>query len=282
MNTNTIVITGCSSGFGRVTALEFARRGWHVFATVRKDEDRASLLAEAEQAGFQDRLSVILCDITRSEQVERLAREVAQYTDGLNALLNNAGTAYAAPVELLSLDALRAQLEINLVAHVAVTQALLPLIKRAKGTIINVSSVGGRISAPITGAYAASKFALEAISDALRLELAPSGVRVVIIEPSSSPTSIWKTSMKRSLDALAEQRGGEYARLLTTLEKIGTRSASVGFPASLFADTVVKILYARRPHARYVVPRSATIQIILHALLPASIWDAFLRRLLRW
>ncbi len=169
-----IVITGCSSGFGRVTALHLAKLGWHVFATVRKEADQASLLSEATTRGCKDKLTVLLCDITRAEQVAAMGQAVSTVTPRLDALLNNAGTGYAAPLELLPLDDLRAQLEINVIAHLAVTQALLPLLKPARGVIINVSSVHGRLPVPIIGAYSASKFALEALSDVLRIELASS------------------------------------------------------------------------------------------------------------
>src|SRR5437660_420728 len=204
MSKKTIVITGCSSGFGRISALELAKRGWHVFATVRKEADQADLLAEAATLGCKENLTPLLGDITQTEQVAALTQTVKEQlatmqTNSLDALLNNAGTASGGPIELVSLDDMRALFEINVIAHVAVIQHFLPLLKEARGTIINVSSVSGRIATPVTGVYSASKFALEAISDALRVELAPFGVRVVLIEPSSSPTNIWKTSIQRAL-----------------------------------------------------------------------------------
>jgi len=277
----TIVITGCSSGFGRLTALHLARQGWHVFATVRKESDSDELISAIEDS-HKEHLTPVVCDITNPEQVAALAQTVAASTLQLDALLNNAGTAFAAPLELLPLEDLRAQLEVNVVAQLSVTQALLPLVKVAKGTVINVSSVSGRISTPITGAYSASKFALEAISDALRLELAPFGVRVVMIEPSSSPTNIWQTSIKRSLDTLEPHREGEYARLLKIFEKLASVMSKRGFPPQLFADTVVRILASPKPRARYVVPRSATIEVVLQRLLPTALFDWILRRSLRW
>ena len=277
-----IVITGCSSGFGRVTALALAQRGWRVFATVRKQSDRESLLAEAKQHNTCSSLIPIICDITRQEQVTALAQQVAATVPRLDALLNNAGTAFAAPLELLALDDLRSQMEINVVAQVAVTQALLPLLKVARGTIINVSSVGGRIAIPVMGAYSASKFAIEAISDAWRLELAPTGVRVVLIEPGSSPTGIWQTSQQRADTALAQHRTGPYARLLTNIEKLEMRTVELGFPPHVFADTVLKILNSKHPRARYSINRSAGLQILLHDLLPTTLWDAALRFILRW
>ena len=284
MNTNsqkTIVITGCSSGFGRLTALRLAQQGWQVFGTVRKDEDKEKLVSELENV-HKELLTPIVCDITQAEDVAFLAQTVAATTSHLDALLNNAGTAFAAPLELLSLEDLTAQFEVNVIAQVRVTQALLPLLKSAKGTIINVSSVSGKISTPMTGAYSASKFAMEAISDTLRLELAPFGVRVVIIEPSSSPTNVWQTSMKRSLERLEPHRVGEYAKLLTTFEKLANVLSKRGFPPQRFVDTVERILANSKPRARYVVPRSASLEVALRRFLPDAVFDGIVRRSLRW
>ena len=279
MDKRTILITGCSSGFGRVTALALAQQGWHVFATVRKVADQESLLAEAATHHCQDAIVPFMCDITQQEQVEALAQLIAHSTSQLNALLNNAGTTYAAPMELLPLDDLRAQLEVNVVAQLGVIQAVLPLLKVAKGMIINVSSVSGRISTPVMGAYSASKFAIEAISDTLRLELAPFGIHVLMIEPGTSPTGIWQTSMERARTTLNTHRNGPYARMLDKGEKMGQRSSMIGFPPRLFAETVVKILASSHPHARYPIPRTAAIQIAFRILLPARLWDYLMRRM---
>ncbi|MBV9616383.1 MAG: SDR family NAD(P)-dependent oxidoreductase [Ktedonobacteraceae bacterium] len=294
MKRKTIVITGCSSGFGRITSLTLAKQNWLVFATVRQDADREQLLSAARELSCENNLRVLLCDITNAEQVTAMARQVEEllsvenaeaatpHSSGLNALLNNAGTAFGGPIELLSIADLRAQLELNVIAQVAVTQALLPLLKAAQGTLINVSSVGGRIATPMVGAYSASKYALEAISDALRIELAPFDVHVVLIEPTASPTNIWQTSLDRALPDMESHRTGPYARLLTVIEKVARRSSRSGFPSQLFADTVVKILASPKPHARYVVPRSAVLQIALKQLLPDSLWDYLVRRTLKW
>ncbi len=277
----TIVITGCSSGFGRLTALQLARQGWHVFGTVRNSDDKEHLINALEDV-YEEHLSLVVCDITNAKQVAHLAQVVAAATPHLDALLNNAGTAFAAPLELLAIEDLSAQFELNVIAQVRVTQALLPFLKSAKGTIINVSSVNGKISTPIVGAYAASKFALEAISDALRIELAPFGVRVVVIEPSSSPTNIWQTSMKRSFEKMEPHRVGEYAKLLTTFEKLANVLSKRGFPPQRFVDTVVRILASPKPRTRYIVPRSAALDVTLRRFLPDAIFDIIVRRTLRW
>jgi NAD(P)-dependent dehydrogenase (short-subunit alcohol dehydrogenase family) len=290
----TIVITGCSSGFGRITALALARRGWHVFATVRKEADQESLLSEATERGSQENLTPLLCDITKSGQVAVLVEQVREYLRvnaddaarggelRLDALMNNAGTAYGGPIELLSLDDLRAQFEINVFAHVAVTQALLSLLKAAHGTVINVSSVGASLATPITGAYNASKAALEVISDAWRVELAPFGVRVVIIQPASSPTAIWHTSLVRAEGKIGHHRDGPYEQLLHVSERVARRLSTQGFPMQVLADMVVHILESPQPRARYVVPWRAALPLLIRRLMFDSAWDGLVRRILQW
>ena len=280
-----LVITGCSSGFGRVTALHMAQRGWHVFATVRKEADQESLLAEAATRGCKDHLIPLLCDITCSEQVAILAQTLGASVPSpsrLDALLNNAGTGYGAPMELLTLDDLRTQLEINVIAHVAVTQALLPLLKTARGTIVNVSSGSGRVALPGLGAYAASKFALEAISDAWRVELARFGVQVVVIEPGFYATSIFQTSKDRDRTRLGPHRGGSYEQLFVGLDNFFERGVAHAHSPLEFAEAVEKILASRRPQTRSILPRTATWPILLHQFLPDRVWDRLVRRILKW
>ncbi len=278
----TILITGASTGFGRATALHLLRAEWCVFATVRKEDDRDSLRRAAIAEGLADRLTVSLCDVTDDAQVAALGRELAATIPRLDALMNNAGTAYAGPLELLPPDDLRAQLAVNTVAPLVVTQAVLPLLKAAKGTIINISSVGGRFASPVIGAYAASKFALEALSDAWRIELAPFGVRVVLIEPSSSPTAIWQTSAGRSGPQLAPHERGPYAPLIAVFTDIAAAGAKNGFPPEALAALVGRILATRRPHARYVIPRNMGRVIALSRLLPTRLVDRVIRRSLKW
>lgn len=292
MTEKAIVITGGSSGFGRSTSLELARRGWHVFVTVRKEADREDLLAEATQQNCRDHLTPLLCDITHEDEVTALAQQVEtllralpgeQGVPHLDALLNNAGSAYGGPIELMPMDDIRAQFDLNVFAQVAVIKVFLPLLKAGHATIINVSSISGRISVPVTGVYSSSKFALEGLSDALRIELAPFGIHVVLIEPASSPTSIWKTSIERSMGGLEKHKeSGPYMRLLQMAEKSANRASKTGFPIQKFADTVVRILSTSHPRARYGVPRSATAVMFLRRLLPDFLWDWLIRRAIRW
>jgi NAD(P)-dependent dehydrogenase (short-subunit alcohol dehydrogenase family) len=277
---SSIVVTGCSSGFGLVTVQRFLQEGWRVVATVRKDADRRSLVEEARGIGAADRLTVVQADITRAADVAMIRDAVAADAPSLTALVNNAGTAFPAPIELLPIDDLRAQFEINVIAHVAVTQALLPFLRAARGTIINISSISGRIASPGIGAYSASKFALEALSDALRVELAPFGIRVVIIEPGSSPTQIWGTSRahaeRRQIDA------GPYAPLAAAMRQRADEAAGTGFPPELVADTVWRIVSTPTPRTRYAIPGSIRRAIFLRRFLSDRFVDARIRRALGW
>ncbi len=280
----TIVITGCSSGFGRITTLHLAKQGWRVFATVRKESDAASLLVEAMAQNVKANVTPILCDVTNDVQVAELGRTVAAATPTVEALVNNAGTAFPGPLEMLPLDTLRQQLNLNVVAHLGVTQAVLPLLKASRGTLINVSSQGGRVVFPITGAYHISKFALEAMSDALRLELAPFGVKVVVIQPGSSATAIWDTGKKHGEAALGGlDMAGPYQPLVNTIMKQAfEKQKGTGFHPQLFADTVLKILTHPNPATRYPIPARAAWIMAWRALLPDKLWDGFVRRALKW
>ncbi len=276
-----ILITGCSTGFGRVTTLHLLKRGWRVIATVRKVADREDLRAEASADGVAANLTVVITDITQADDVAGLGQVVAERASSLDALVNNAGTAFPAPLELLPIDEFRAQLEINVVAQLAVTQAMLPFLKTARGTIINVSSVAGRIASPMIGAYNASKFALEAMSDVLRLELIPFGIRVVVIEPGSSPTAIWKTSGDRQ----SASTGGAmapYAKLIERLRVVAEQASQTGFPPQMFADLVERILNQAHPRPRYAIPAAIRRRLLLRKLVSDRMMDRLIRRALGW
>jgi NAD(P)-dependent dehydrogenase (short-subunit alcohol dehydrogenase family) len=174
----TAVVTGASSGIGQACAVRLARAGWRVLAGVRREGDAP------------DGTEELLLDVTDPEQI----RGAAERVDELHGLVNNAGIALGSPLELVPVDQLRHQLEVNLVGQVAVTQALLPALRRAKGRIVFMGSIAGRSALPFLAPYAASKHALEAVADSLRLELKPFGIPVSIVEPGSIRTAIWSRS----------------------------------------------------------------------------------------
>jgi NAD(P)-dependent dehydrogenase (short-subunit alcohol dehydrogenase family) len=274
-------ITGCSSGFGRITARHLSRSGWNVFATVRSQEDQNDLAAQAVKEGADDRLHAVICDITKATDVASLAQEIGNSVGQLDALINNAGTAFPCPLELLTTAALQKQLEINVVAHLSVIRALLPLLKKARGTIINVSSLQGKIALPGLGAYGMSKFALEAMSDTLRIELAPFGIHVVVVEPDSSQTKIWETSTERGLAMIDRQNLTGYEQLMRAAQKRLAQLAARGFPPALFAQTVATILASPSPRARYCIPTKAAWKLLARRFLPDRLWDRLILRSLQ-
>jgi NAD(P)-dependent dehydrogenase (short-subunit alcohol dehydrogenase family) len=187
-----VLVTGASTGIGRATALRLDRSGWQVFAGVRKEADADSLQAEASE-----RLRPVTLDVTDAGQIAAAAEAIAAETGGgLDGLVNNAGVAVPGPLETVPLEDLRHQLEVNLVAYVAVTQAMLGEIRRAEGRVVFLSSIGGRIAFPFGGPYHASKFATEAIGDVFRQELRPWRLEVSIVEPGSIDTPIWERGQR--------------------------------------------------------------------------------------
>lgn len=277
----TVLITGCSSGFGRSITLDLLAHGWTAIATVRRAEDEAALRAAVTGAASA-RLDIVPCDITNAADVARLGQRAAAVSATLDGLVNNAGTAFPGPLETLPIADLRAQLDVNVIGHVAVTQAVLPLLRAGRGAIVNISSVGGRMATPVLGAYNASKFALEALSDALRLELEPFGVRVVVVQPGGSPTGIWRTSLDRVQNENgASGRLDEYAALIAAVRRQAELTAQTGFPPEALATLVRTILTTPRPRARYGFPKHVARRIAIARVLPDRLRDWLIRRALR-
>jgi NAD(P)-dependent dehydrogenase (short-subunit alcohol dehydrogenase family) len=210
----TVLLTGASSGIGRACAERLAGRGWHVLAGARSAADRDTLAAIPG-------VEPIELDVTAPEQIEAAA---ARAGERLDALVNNAGIAVIGPVEALPVDEWRRQLDVNVIAQVAVTRALLPALLRARGRLVNVTSIGGRVALPLFGPYAASKFAFEAVTDTLRRELRGQGVEVVAIEPGAIRTPIWAKGLERGdeLDAaLDDDQRARYGRLISAIRGRG-------------------------------------------------------------
>jgi NAD(P)-dependent dehydrogenase (short-subunit alcohol dehydrogenase family) len=269
MTQSAVLVTGTSTGIGRATALLLDARGWTVFAGVRRPEDARSL---AEAAS--DRLVPLTLDVTEAGQVEAAAELIAGRGIPLAGLVNNAGIAAAAPLEFVPLDALRRQLEVNVVGQVAVTQAMLPMLGAAKGRIVNVTSVGGLVAGPMLGPYHASKFALEAITDTLRNELAPWGIEVIAIEPGAIATPIWATSAaaadRMQLPAEAAER---YRRPMAAARASAAKASKHGLPPERVAEVIERALTTRRPRTRYPVGTDAKAVAWLLAGLPDRMRD---------
>ncbi|MEA2459535.1 MAG: hypothetical protein QOC95_2507, partial [Thermoleophilaceae bacterium] len=190
-----VLVTGAARGIGRATALRLAAAGWDVVAGVRRDEDGQALSAAGE-----GRIVSVPLDITDADQLASLSDALP---GSLDAVVNNAGIVVGGPIEGVPLDDLRHQLEVNVVGQVAVTQAVMPRLRASRGRVVFVSSLSGRVSTPMSGPYNASKFALEGLADALRMEVKPWGVRVVLVEPAQTDTDIWRDA-ESALEGLAD------------------------------------------------------------------------------
>jgi NAD(P)-dependent dehydrogenase (short-subunit alcohol dehydrogenase family) len=275
-----VLITGASRGIGEACTLRLARDGFRVYAGVRRAQDGDALI----RSGGGEVVPVML-DVTDPAQIEdtvaRMDRETGER--GLQALVNNAGVAIAGPLEFLPMDELRRQIEINFTGQIAVTQACLPLLRRSVGSsrgdyragrIVFMSSIAGRSALPFVGAYAASKYALEAAADALRLELAPFGLRVLLVEPGVIATPIWETSRQAGQQNIARMPPAAaefYGRTLAALDRRTARGMG-GAPPEKVADAVAHALTARRPRIRYVVGLDARARLAMQ-LLPTRLQD---------
>jgi NAD(P)-dependent dehydrogenase (short-subunit alcohol dehydrogenase family) len=274
MASGTVLVTGASTGIGEATVLHLRELGFGPVAAVRKDEDAERL----EALG----LRTVRIDVTDAGQIAAAREELGD--EPLAGLVNNAGIAVAAPLEFLPIDKLRQQLEINLIGQVAVTQAFLPALRRARGRIVNVSSIGGRVALPLVGAYTASKFGLEGVSDSLRRELRHQGVDVILIEPGGVKTPIWKKG-EQLADEMTEGMPPDaerlYGKMIATLraetKKIEEES---GIEPREVAEVIGTALTSNRPRARYLVGRDAKLRGPMAKVVPDRVMDRLIGRAL--
>ena len=278
--TPSVVITGASTGIGEACALHLDSLGMRVFAGVRKVADGEALVAKASS-----RLMPVRIDVTDSESMASAAKLIlGELGDGgLDGLVNNAGIAVAGPLELLPIEDLRRQLEINVIGQIAVTQAFLPLIRRARGRIVNIGSIGGKFSTPFVGPYGASKFAMEALTDALRCELRPWGIGVSIVEPGSIATPIWEKSTADAdrMEAALSEGGRElYGPQIAAIRAFAAETSKRGIPPAEVAKAVAHALRAKRPKTRYLVGKDARMQSLIAAV-PDGIRDGLIERQLK-
>jgi NAD(P)-dependent dehydrogenase (short-subunit alcohol dehydrogenase family) len=278
MAAGTVVITGASTGIGRACALHLDSLGLEVFAGVRKAEDGEQLAAEGSE-----RLQPLLVDVTDAGQVEAAARQVGEAVGdrGLAGLVNNAGIAVSAPLEFIPIDELRRQLEVNVIGQVAITQALLGLLRRGKGRVVNIGSIGGRVALPFVGPYAASKFALEALTDSLRRELRASGIEVSIVRPGGIATPIWDRGLDaadRIREKLPPEGESLYGSALDATRSAAADIGRNGLPPEAVAKVVEHALTARRPKTRYLVGRDAKMRAALAKVLPDRLFDRMIAR----
>ncbi len=252
-----------------------------MFAGVRRAADGAALQRQASPL-----LTAVAIDVTDAGSIAGAARTVAAVVGsrGLAGLVNNAGIVVPGPLEFLPIGDLRRQLEINVVGQIAVTQAMLPLLRAARGRIVNMGSIGGRMATPFVGAYAASKFALEALTDALRVEVRPWGIHVSIIEPGAIATPIWQKSAlegERLQQALPPEATQLYGKALEALRKGAARAERDAIAPDAVVAAVVHALTAPRPRTRYIVGRRAKLQAAIARWVPDRARDRLLTRVLR-
>jgi len=276
-----VLVSGASTGIGRGAALTLARRGWTVFAGVRRDEDGASL--EAEQAGD---VRPVRLDVTSEDDIASTVAQVAEAVgpNGLDALVNNAGVATGGPLEDLGVDELRWMFDVNVFGLHALTQAALPLVREARGRIVHVSSIAGMMYHPMTGAYAASKHAVQALAGTLRAELAPQGIHVATINPGQIDTPIWAKGQQMADAREASMTDAIKARYRPFLDATRAQiaeGATKGAPVSIVSDAVVHALESARPRTTYLVGTDARLGAWLRWLLPDRWYESVMNRI-RW
>ena len=268
-----VLITGSSTGIGRECALDLSRAGWRVFAGVRKTEDGESLRTES-----RDNIIPLILDVTDEESVRQAAVAVEEKLAGagLDGLVNNAGITVQGPLEFVPLAMFEQQLKVNVTGQLAVTQAFLPQIRKNRGRIVFMGSESGRFTLPLLGPYSTSKFALEAVANALRLELQSAGIRVSLMEPGSAKTKIWDKAVANSdriIDAMPAQARQYYDSELKLLSILPARMNKMAFSPKKVSKAVIHALTAKRPKIRYVIGAEAKVMVFLYHLTPARITD---------
>ncbi len=273
-----VVVTGASTGIGAATARELARRGFHVLAGVRQGKDADALRAT--------NLEPIMLDITNQAEIGALVKHITDDPERrpLRAVVNNAGIGVNAPIEALPLSEWRRLFDVNLFGHVAIMQALLPALIASRGTIVNISSVGGKVAMATYGPYAGSKFALEAVSDALRREVEPLGVKVVVVEPGAVTTEMLGqvgVTGERIISGMTTELHGRYAALMQSIISQAQAAIPKGVPAAHVGRVIADAITSKRPRTRYTVGRDAAIIVRLARYLSDRMLDRLLARSLK-
>ncbi|BCJ74872.1 short-chain dehydrogenase/reductase [Catellatospora sp. IY07-71] len=266
----TVLVTGASTGIGRATALLLAREGFTVFAGVRKDADGAALGRS---------VTPIRLDVTDAGQIAAAAERVGR----LDALVNNAGIGVTGPLEFVPLDALRRQYEVNVFGQVAVTQAMLPMLRASRGRVVTVGSVGSWITLPFGGPLCSSKHAIRSLNDALRMEVRPWGIRAVLIEPGSIHSDAvdkLEEEVAPRLESIGPEGRRLYGAAYRTMTSASLREERSGSSPDVVARAVLHALVARRPRSRYPVGRRSRLMSTLGRILPQYTLDTIRLRAL--
>lgn len=273
MSERAVLVTGASTGIGATTVAALAARGFVVYAGVRNGAD-----AERVRASHAN-VRPLLLDITEQRAIATAVEIVRTGNIPLTGLVNNAGVAFGGPLEMLPLDELRAQFDVNVIGAMAVTQAFVPLLREQPSRIVFIGSIASRIAMPYVGPYCASKAALRALADALRMELAPARIDVSLIEPGSVATPIWTKGL--ALLARFPVTAPAYYRAAVdaVMQRLADEARS-GMPVARVADAVLRALTVRNPKAHYILGAPARMGAVL-ALLPPPLHDRFLRATMR-
>ena len=264
-----VIVTGASSGIGAATARELARRGFHVLAGVRRDQDADAIRGPG--------IEPLILDITNPDHIQALAARVHEDPQGraVRALVNNAGIGVNAPVEVFAIDEWRRLFEVNFFGHIAAIQTLLPALIRGKGRVVNISSVGGKIAMATYGPYAGTKFALEAVSDALRREVEPLGVKVIVVEPGAVTTEMLGrvgVTGEHIISGMNPEQRGRYTTLMQAVISQAQAAIPTGVPAEKAGRVIANAITSKGPRTRYTVGREAALLPLL-TMLPDRMLD---------
>ncbi|KZE70977.1 dehydrogenase [Paenibacillus jamilae] len=269
-----VVVTGTSSGIGRATAEKLAADGFHVLAGVRRQEDADKIK--------QKNIEPMILDVTAIDTLRALAERVEQDPLGrpLRAVVNNAGIAVNAPLEMVPLDEFRRQIEVSVIGQVAVIQALTPALLNSGGRVVNIGSVGGKISMPGFGIYSAAKYAMEAINDSLRREMSSFGLKVIMITPGGVSTSLSEkgvTTADRLSKLMTPDQHRRHDRLFDAVKAQAESWATDGIPPKKVAEVVSRAIHESKPRTRYTAGRDSALLTRLVRILPDKLLDRMLR-----
>ena len=268
MTKGCVLITGASSGFGFLSSIAFAQKGYEVIATMRDPSQSQELLDKATENGCAKNIRVMKLDVTEEKDIVQLKQQLKQEQCQVDILINNAGYCQGGPTESVEMEKWRKQFETNVLGAIAVTKVFLPEMRtRRSGKIIMLSSISGRFGFPALGPYSASKFALEGFSEALRLEMLRFGVYVSLVEPGPFRTKIWEKGMQEA--SVGEDE--DYLPFIHTLMSSATHSATKSSDPAKVVTKLLKIAAARRPKLRYPIGKSSRMLILLKTILPWTI-----------
>lgn len=270
------MITGASTGIGYASALHLSSLGFQVFAGVRRDAD-AERLRHANGS-----IEPLKIDVTDQASIDAAAQRVREATGGrIAGLVNNAGIAVPGPLEYLPMDEFRRQIEVNLTGQVAVTQGFLPMLRPTRGRIVNIGSIGGRVGLPLLGPYAASKHAMEGLTDSLRRELRPAGIEVSIIRPGPIATEIWERGNNTADELLDRMPAAEqqYGPAIAAARAGAQERMKEAIPPQEVAEVVAHALTSDKPRTRYLVGRRAKLLAVFATVLPDRVFDRLIERM---